>query len=352
MKLFDYMEKGDYEQVVYCCDKGTGLKAIIAIHDTTLGPALGGARMWNYSSEEEALADVLRLAKAMTYKAAIAGLNLGGGKTAIIGVTPDEKREALFRSLGVYIESLGGRYITTEDVGTTVRDMEYISAATDHVTGLPFYLGGSGDPSPATARGVLASMKACVKKAFGSSELRNRKIAIQGLGKVGSNLLHLLSQEGAQITGGDINPEAVKKVAREYKISVVEPDVIHSVECDIFSPCALGGVLNSKTIPELKCRVVCGGANNQLLEDRHGDELAARGILYAPDYLANGGGIINIALELTGYDAETAKSRIDDIYNTMEKVIAISAGKGVSTSKAADMLVEERIANARKIKRI
>lgn len=346
------MENGDYEQVVYCCDKGVGLKAIIAIHDTTLGPALGGARMWNYSSEEEALTDVLRLAKAMTYKAAMAGLNLGGGKAAILGVPPEDKREALFRSLGAYIESLSGRYITTEDVGTTVRDMEYMSTSTSHVIGLPFHVGGSGDPSPATARGVLAAMKACAKKAFGSAELRNRKIAIQGLGKVGSNLLHLLSQEGAQITGGDINPEVVKRAVREYKINAAEPGIIHSIECDIFSPCALGGILNSKTIPELKCRVVCGGANNQLLEDRHGDELAARSILYAPDYLANAGGIINLSLELTGYDAEASKIRTDDIYNTMEKVIVFAASKGVSTAMAADLLVEERIANVRKIKKI
>lgn len=352
MKLLDYMEKGDYEQVVYCCDKGIGLKAIIAIHDTTLGPALGGARMWNYPSEEEALTDVLRLAKAMTYKAAIAGLNLGGGKTAILGVPPDEKREALFRSLGACIESLGGRYIATEDVGTTVRDMEYISVGTAHVTGLPFHLGGSGDPSPSTAMGVLAAMKACAKKVFGSTELKNRKIAIQGLGKVGSNLLRLLSQEGAKITGSDINPELVKRAVKEYKINVAEPGIIHSIAGDIFSPCALGGVINSKTIPELKCKVVCGGANNQLLEDKHGDELAARGILYAPDYLANGGGIINLALELTGYDAEASKSRIDDIYNTMEKVIIFSAGKGVSTARAADLLAEERIVNARKVKKI
>lgn len=352
MKLLDYMNKGDYEQVVYCCDKGTGLKAIIAIHDTTLGPALGGARMRNYSSEAEALTDVLRLAKAMTYKAAMAGLNLGGGKTAILGVPPDDKREAIFRSLGAYIESLSGRYITTEDVGTTVRDMEYISTGTAHVTGLPFHLGGSGDPSPATARGVLAAMKACAKRAFGSTGLKNRKVAIQGLGKVGSNLLKLLSQEGALITVGEINPEIVKRAAKEYRISVTEHGVIHSIECDIFSPCALGGILNSKTIPELKCKVVCGGANNQLLEDKHGTELAARGILYAPDYLANAGGIINLALELTGYDAEASRSRTDDIFNTMEKVITFSTSKGVSTARAADLLVEERIANARKVKKI
>ena len=352
MKLLDYMEQDDYEQVVYCCDKGTGLKAIIAIHDTTLGPALGGARIRNYTSEEEALTDVLRLAKAMTYKAAMAGLNLGGGKAVVIGVPPEEKREALFPSLGAYIESLSGRYITTEDVGTTVRDMEYMSTATEHVTGLPLHMGGSGDPSPATARGVLAAMKACAKKVFGSPELRNRNVAIQGLGKVGSNLLRLLAQEGAQITGGDINPELVKRIAREYKISVADPVVIHSMECDIFSPCALGGVLNSKTIPELKCKVVCGGANNQLLECRHGDDVAARGILYAPDYLANAGGIINLSLELTGYDPEASRIRTDDIYNTMEKVIAFSTARGVSTARAADLMVEERIANARKVKKI
>lgn len=352
LQLLDYMEKGDYEQVAYCCDNGVGLKAIIAIHDTTLGPALGGARVWNYSSEEEALTDVLRLARAMTYKAALAGLDLGGGKTVVIGIPPESKREALFRSLGGYIESLSGRYITTEDVGTTMRDMEYISNRTRHVTGLPFHLGGSGDPSPTTARGVVAAMKACAKKAFGSTELRNRKIVVQGLGKVGSNLIRLLAREGAQVTGGDINPALVKRAVSEFKINAAEPGAIHSLDCDIFSPCALGGILNDKTIPELKCKVVCGGANNQLLEDRHGDELSRRGILYAPDYLANAGGIINLSLELTGYDAEASASRTDDIFNTMEKVIVYAAGKGVSTSRAADLLVEERIANARKIRKI
>lgn len=352
MKIMDYMKRYDYEELVFCCDTQVGLNAIIAIHDTTLGPALGGARMWPYQSEDEAILDALRLARAMTYKASAAGLNLGGGKAVIIGDPTRDKSAGLFRSLGKFIESLNGRYITTEDVGTSVSDMQHIRTETKHVTGLPLSWGSSGDTSPMTGFGVYLGMKACVKEVFGSDSLRGRTVAIQGFGKVGSHLAGYLRHEGANIIATDVNEEAVKRARDEFHATTINYNDIYDVECDVFSPCALGGVLNHQTIPRLKCKVVAGGANNQLEEEEDGDLLQQRGILYAPDYIINAGGIINISVELTGYNAELAKARVAEIHSTMERVISLARLNQTSTARTADRLALDRIEEARKVKTI
>ncbi|MBI2846326.1 MAG: Glu/Leu/Phe/Val dehydrogenase [Chloroflexi bacterium] len=352
MKLIEYMDRYEYEQVAFYTDRGAGLKSIIAIHDTTLGPALGGIRMWPYNSEEDALMDVLRLARAMTYKSSAAGLPLGGGKAVIIGDPRKDKSEALFRSFGRFVESLGGRYITTEDVGSAPQDMEWISWETTHVTGLPVNQGGSGDPSIVTAYGVYQGMKACAKEVFGSDSLEGRRIALQGFGKVSSYLAPYLKKEKARIIATDINEAALERAKKEIGATAVEPDRIYDVECDIFSPNALGGVLNDKTIPRIKAPIVAGPANNQLLEDRHGEELQRRGILYAPDYIINAGGVINISFELTMYDQDAAMEKTGRIYNTLEQIFAISKAEGISTAKAADRLAEERIQHARRVRHI
>jgi len=351
MKLLDYMAENSYEQVVYCCDPGAGLKAIIAIHDTTLGPALGGCRIRRYSSEEEALTDALRLARAMTYKNSAAGLNLGGGK-AVVMADPKEKTEALLRALGRFVQSLGGRYITTEDVGTSVRDMEFIRTETRHVTGLPLLAGGSGDPSPMTAFGVLQAMKACAKESLGSDSLKGRRVALQGVGKVGYYLAGHLQREGVITIAADVNPEAARRAEKEFGLTLVEPDAIYDTPCDIFSPCALGGIINNSTIPRLGCRVVAGGANNQLAQEGDADALAQRGILYAPDFIANAGGVINLSFELTGYNAEAARAKVAEIYHTTERVITMSKAENISTARAANRLAEARIDSVRRMKRI
>ena len=343
MNIMEYMERYGYEQVVFCHDPGAGLRAIIAIHDTTLGPALGGTRMWHYSSEEEAIADALHLARAMTYKNSAAGLNFGGGKAVVMGDPDTDKLEALFRSLGRFVHSLGGRYITTEDVGTTVHFMEHIRTQTRYVVGLPLVVGGSGDPSPQTGFGVYQAMKACAKEAFGSDSLKGRTVAIQGVGKVGYYLARHLHAEGANILAADINKALATRAKAEFGASLVRADRIYDSPCDIFCPCALGGVLNDKTIPRLKCRIVVGAANNQLEELRHADMLAERGILYGPDYIANAGGVINLSFEVMGYDAEAARLKTAQIYNTMEQVIALAKAEGVSTARAADRIAEARI---------
>ncbi|MBI2850813.1 MAG: Glu/Leu/Phe/Val dehydrogenase [Chloroflexi bacterium] len=350
MKVMDYMKKYGHEQLVYCSDPQAGLNAIIAIHDTTLGPALGGARMWPYKSEDEAVLDVLRLSRAMTYKAAVAGLNLGGGKAVIIGDPTTDKSAGLFRSLGKFIESLGGRYITTEDVGTTVGDMQQIYGETKHVTGLPLGWGASGDPSPPTALGVYQGMKACAEEVFGSGSLKGKTVAIQGFGKVGSYLAVHLRDEGVKMIAADVNPQAVKKAKEEFGATIVSIDEIFDVECDIFSPCALGAILNKQTIPRLKCSIVAGSANNQLENDEDGDLLMQRQILYAPDYVINGGGIINLSLELTGYNAEAAMSQVAEIHNTIEKVIKLAKTKQISTSRAAESLAETRLQDAKRVR--
>ena len=350
MKIMDYMKKYGHEQLVFCLDPQVGPNAIIAIHDTTLGPALGGARMWPYQSEEEATLDVLRLSRAMSYKASAAGLNLGGGKAVIIGDPLTDKSVGLFRSLGKFVESLGGRYITCEDVGTTISDMQQIYAETKHVTGLPIAWGASGDSSPPTGFGIYQGMKACAEEVFGSGSLKGKTVAIQGFGKVGSYLAGHLRDEGVKLIVCDVNPLAAKRAREEFGATIVNTDEIYDVECDIFSPCALGATLNRRTIPRLKCKIVAGGANNQLEEDDDGDLLMQRRILYAPDYILNAGGIINLSLELTGYNAQAAMTQVAEIHNTVEKVISLAKSKQISTARAADSLAQGRIDDAKRVR--
>ncbi len=348
MEIFKYMEKYDYEQLVFCQDEASGLKAIIAIHDTTLGPALGGARMWTYASEENAIEDALRLARGMTYKNAAAGLNLGGGKTVIIGDPFKDKNEEMFRALGRFIQGLNGRYITAEDVGTTVTDMDLIHEETNYVTGISPAFGSSGNPSPVTAYGVYRGMKAAAKEAFGSDSLEGRTISVQGLGNVAYKLCEYLHNEGAKLVVTDINQAAIDRVVHDFGATAVAPDDIYSQEVDIFSPCALGAILNDETIPQLKARVVAGSANNQLQDSRHGDILHELGIVYAPDYVINAGGVINVADELYGYNRERAMKRVDGIYDSIEKIFTISKRDGIPTYVAANRLAEERIARVSK----
>jgi leucine dehydrogenase len=343
MELFKYMETYDYEQLVLCQDKESGLKAIICIHDTTLGPALGGTRMWTYASEEAALEDALRLAKGMTYKNAAAGLNLGGGKTVIIGDPRKDKNEAMFRAFGRYIQGLNGRYITAEDVGTTVADMDLIHEETEFVTGISPAFGSSGNPSPVTAYGVYRGMKAAAKEAFGSDSLEGKTVAVQGVGNVAFTLCRHLHEEGAKLIVTDINKDAVARAVEEFGAKAVDTDEIYSVECDIYAPCALGATINDETIPQIKAKVVAGAANNQLKETRHGDTLHEMGIVYAPDYVINAGGVINVADELYGYNRDRAMKKVETIYDNIEQVINISKRDGIPTYVAADRLAEERI---------
>lgn len=347
MEIFTYLEKYDYEQLVFCQDKQSGLKAIIAIHDTTLGPALGGTRMWTYSTEEAAIEDALRLAKGMTYKNAAAGLNLGGGKTVIIGDPRKDKNEEMFRAFGRYIQGLNGRYITAEDVGTTVADMDLIHEETDYVTGISPAFGSSGNPSPVTAYGVYRGMKAAAKQAFGTDELEGKVIAVQGVGNVAYNLCRYLHDEGAQLIVTDINKEAVQRAVEEFGAKAVDPDEIYGVECDIYAPCALGAVVNDETIPQLKAKVIAGAANNQLKDTKHGDIIHELGIAYAPDYVINAGGVINVADELYGYNQERALKKVEQIYANIEKVFDIATRDRIPTYLAADRMAEERIERMR-----
>ncbi|WP_152654693.1 Glu/Leu/Phe/Val dehydrogenase [Oceanobacillus sp. CFH 90083] len=343
MEIFNYLEQYDYEQVLFCQDKQSGLKAIIAIHDTTLGPALGGTRMWTYHSEAEAVEDALRLARGMTYKNAAAGLDLGGGKTVIIGDPNKDKNPEMFRAFGRYIQSLNGRYITAEDVGTTESDMDQIALETDYVTGVSSYSGVSGNPSPVTALGVYQGMKATAKEAFGSESLQGKVIAVQGVGSVAYSLCEFLHEEGAKLIVTDINKDAVKRAQHHFHAEAVDPDDIYDVECDIYAPCALGATINDNTIPRLKAKVVAGSANNQLQSQKHGDMLHQKGILYAPDYVINAGGVINVADELIGYNRDRALHNVQRIYKNLEQVFAISNRDQVPTYIAADRLAEERI---------
>ncbi|CAH0345666.1 Glu/Leu/Phe/Val dehydrogenase [Bacillus sp. CECT 9360] len=343
MEIFKHLEKYDYEQLLFCQDKQSGLKAIIAIHDTTLGPALGGTRMWTYESEEAAIEDALRLARGMTYKNAAAGLNLGGGKTVIIGDPRKDKNEEMFRAFGRFIQGLNGRYITAEDVGTTVADMDLIHEETDFVTGISPAFGSSGNPSPVTAYGVYRGMKAAAKEAFGTDSLEGKVIAVQGVGNVAYNLCRHLHEEGAQLVVTDINKESVQLAVNEFGAKAVDPNEIYGVECDIYAPCALGAVINDQTIPQLKARVIAGAANNQLKDTTHGDLIHEMGIVYAPDYVINAGGVINVADELYGYNSERALKKVETVYNNIEKVIAIAKRDGIPTYVAADRVAEERI---------
>ena len=347
-KLFERLELDDYEQVVFNYDEASGLKAIIAIHDTTLGPALGGTRVWDYDSEEEALNDVLRLSKGMTYKSAAAGLNLGGGKAVIIGDPDEIKSEELWRAYGRFVQSLNGRYITAEDVNTTVDDMQIVAEETGFVTGLP---STSGDPSPVTALGTFHGIRAAAEEVYGSADLSGKVVAVQGVGHVGQNLVRHLKEAGADVVITDIKQENIDAVVEEFGVKVVEPGKIYSVDCDIFAPCALGAVINDDTIPQLKCDIVAGAANNVLEEKRHGDMLEEKGIAYAPDYVINAGGVINVYDELIGYDRERALRRAKNIFNNIKKVFKISNRDNIPTYEAADIMAEERIENIGNVRR-
>ena len=341
MKIFDYLEKYDYEQLVFCQDKATGLKAIISIHDTTLGPALGGTRIWDYDTEEEAIIDSLRLARGMTYKNSAAGLNLGGGKTVIMGDPDKIKSEELFRAFGRFVEGLNGRYITAEDMNAGTQDMGYINDETDYVVGLE---GKSGNPSPVTAFGVFRGILAAANEVYGSDDLTGKVVAVQGLGAVGFGVCKYLKEAGAELIVTDIRKESIEKAVNELGAKAVEPDHIYEADCDIFSPCAMGAVVNDFTIDKFKCKIVAGSANNQLAEEKHGDMLEEKDILYVPDYVINSGGVINVYEELKGYNEERAMSRASAIYDVVKRVIKISKEENMPTYKAADRMAEDRIA--------
>ncbi len=349
MDSLQYMRDHGHEQLAFFQDAATGLKAIIGIHDTTLGPALGGARMYPYEREEDAILDVLRLSEGMSYKSAMAGLRLGGGKCVIIGDPRKDKTPELFQALGRMVNKLGGRYITAEDVGTTVADLVEARKNTPYVAGMPAEMGGGGDPSPVTALGVLRGMEACAMHVWGSPNLRDKKIAIQGLGKVGYALAEMLAERGALLVVTDINQQALADARREFGAEVVGLDAIYSVESDIYAPCALGATLNGTTIPQLKSRIVAGSANNQLKEPRHGAMLRERGILYAPDYVINAGGVINVASELMegGYQFDVARQQVMDIYHNVMAVIERAEAEGITTAQAADREAKHRIAAAK-----
>ncbi|HEY7193173.1 MAG TPA: Glu/Leu/Phe/Val dehydrogenase [Gemmatimonadales bacterium] len=345
--LFALLEEHEHEQVSLVYEPSSGYRGIIAIHDTTLGPALGGTRFWNYSTDREALIDCLRLARGMTYKAAVAGLNLGGGKSVIIGDNKIRNREPIFRAHGRHVKALGGRYITAEDVGTSVNDMEFIKAETDHVTGV---IGKSGDPSPVTAFGTYRGIKACARHRYGDDSLRGKTVAIQGCGHVGYYLADLLYKEGAQLIATDIDPSRLQAVVDDFRAKPVNPDDIYSAEVNIFAPCALGGIINDDTIGRLKVDIVAGAANNQLAEDRHGEMLEERGIVYAPDYVINAGGLVNVNAEIEGWTMERARNKAGEIYDTILMVFEIAAEEGMPSYKAADRLAERRIAAIAKVR--
>ena len=340
----------EYEEVVHFHDAASGLKAIVAIHSTALGPALGGTRFYPFPSEQEALRDVLRLAKGMTYKAAAAGLDHGGGKAVIIGDPRRDKSEQLFRAYGRFIESLGGRYITAEDVGTAREDMDLIRRETRWVTGVSKRLGGSGDPSPVTAYGVFQGLRACAEEALGTSSLEGVRVAVSGVGKVGYTLVRHLTEAGAVVTVADVDVDAVGRAVNEFSVETVEPEKAHALECDIFAPCALGGAIRDDTIPELKCKVVAGAANNQLERPDHADALADLGILYAPDFVINSGGLMNVADELIGYDRDRAMKKVEGIYRTLREVFRRARLDGVTPAEAANRLAEERMREVGRIR--
>jgi leucine dehydrogenase len=350
LAIFDQIARMGHERVLICSNPEVGLRAIIAVHSTVLGPGLGGVRMWSYANDEAALTDVLRLSRGMTYKAAAAGLNLGGGKAVILGDAKKDKSEALFRAFGRFIDSLGGLYITAEDVGTDMEDMELIFSETRWCTGVSPAHGGSGDPSPVTAYGTLQGIKAAVKWRYAAADLKGRSVAIQGLGSVGHHLAGYLVQEGAKVFGCDIDDEAIEQ-ARQLGVEIVPTDQIFDAKVDIVAPCALGAVLNETTIPKLRCDIVAGAANNQLADDRRDAALLdERGILYAPDFVINAGGLINVYNELLGgYNRERALRMTRGIYLNLTRVFETAKREGISTAMAADHVAEERIATVRKL---
>ncbi len=343
MEIFKALEEFEHEQVSFAFDEVAGLKSIVAIHSTVLGPAIGGTRMREYESEEDALEDALRLSVGMTYKAAAANLNFGGGVAVIMGDPARDKSEALFRALGRQIESLNGRYITSQGLGTDVEDMQCIRMETRHVVGLHRAYGGCGDPSPVTAHGALFGLRACLEEIGAPPELSGLTVAVQGLGRGGFEFARMLRREGARVVGTDVAQAAAERAAEELGIDIVAPEEIYDVECDIWSPCAVGEVLNPETIPRLKCRIVAGIANNQLAAEEDVELLSARGILYAPDFVFNAGALIAVTEEIAGFSLERALRRAEDIYVALRRVFAIARERGISTAKAADTVAEERI---------
>jgi leucine dehydrogenase len=352
--ILEYMQTYDFENLFFCQDKALDFKAIIAIHDTTLGPATGGCRMWqDYSSEMDAVEDALRLARGMTYKYAAAGVNLGGGKAVIIGDPKRTDREPTFRALGKFINRLGGKYITGEDVGTTLKDMEYIRMETAHVVTLPTYLGGAGDIAPMTALGTIRAMQACCNRVYGSDDLEGKQVAVQGLGAVGHNVVEQLHELGARLTVTDIDPAKVENMTARFEASAVQVEAIYDVDCDIFCPCALGKVINDDTLNRLKCKIICGSANNQLADERNGDHLEKLGLVYAPDYIVNAGGTIydTDRLGVGGVSHERGREKVYRIYDNMQRVFEIADRVGIPTYLAADRLAEERIRQISEVKK-
>ncbi len=343
--IFNQIASMGHEQVVFCHDEKTGLRAIIAIHNTVLGPALGGTRMWQYASDLDALTDALRLSEGMTYKAAVAGLNLGGGKAVILGDSRKDKSEAYFRRYGKFVDSLGGKYITAEDVGTSKQDMEWIAMETKSVSGLPEHKGGSGDPSPVTAYGVYMGVKASAKQVYGNDSLNGKKVMVQGAGNVGRYLIDNLIKEGAIVMVSDIFEDQLQKITSVHSsVKVISPEDVYDVDMDIYAPCALGATLNDETIGRLKCAIVSGGANNQLKDtEKHMKMLMDRNILYAPDFVINAGGLINVYSELEGYNRQNAMSKTENIYNQTLAIFETANKEGISTLVAAQKLAERRI---------
>jgi len=347
-QLFDLFAEHGHEQVVFSYEPSCGYKGIVAIHDTTLGPALGGTRFWDYATDFDALIDVLRLSRSMTFKAAIAGLNLGGGKAVIIGDNKTHTREMIMRAHGRVVESLGGRYITAEDVGTSVSDMDYVHTETEYVVGI---MGRSGDPSPVTAFGTYRGMKACALRKYGDDDLGKKTVAIQGVGHVGYYLARNLAEEGAKLIVTDIDQNRVDRAADELGAVVVEPDEIYDVEADIFAPCALGAVLNSRTIPRLHGSIVAGAANNQLETEEDDNRLRERGILYAPDYVINAGGLINVYSELVGWTLDRSKRKAGEIYGVLSRIFELAEDEGITSAEAADRLAMRRVERVARLHR-
>ncbi|WP_440122230.1 Glu/Leu/Phe/Val family dehydrogenase [Tenacibaculum sp. Ill] len=346
--VFGQLSFDNHEQIVFCNDEDTGLKAIIGIHNTTLGPALGGTRMWQYKSEWEALNDVLRLSRGMTYKSAITGLNLGGGKAVIIGDAKTQKNDALMRKFGEFVNSLSGKYITAEDVGMETRDMDIIREVTPHVTGVSESIGGSGNPSPVTAYGVYMGMKAAAKYKFGTENLDGKKVLVQGVGHVGETLVKHITDEGAQVILNDINEARLEELSKKYGANVVLGNDIFGLDVDIYAPCALGATINDESIAQLKAKVIAGAANNQLANElKHGTMLREKGIAYAPDFLINAGGIINVYAEVVGYDKAESLKRTENIYNTTLDIFNLSEKENITTHQAAFNIAQARI-DARK----
>jgi leucine dehydrogenase len=352
MDTFAYLAKYKFKKVVFCNDSDIGLRLIIAIHSTALGPATGGLRMWTYESESQALLDALRLARGMTYKYAAAGVNLGGGKAVLLGDPKKDKSEALFRAVGRMIQQQGGDYITGEDVGTTLQDMETIYSETDHVVTLPEHAGGAGDISPATALGTIEAMRACVNRVWHTQDLKGKRVALQGLGMVGMKALAMLVDEGAEVVVTDVDQEKVGLAKHEYGVEAVAPEAIYRQDVDVFAPYALGAIINDETIPQIKAKVIAGSANNILAEDRHGEELDRRGITYAVDFVANSGGTIldTDRFRKGGFQKERAMKNVRNIYQRMEDIFAISDQRKVTGQRAAEILAEARIEKINKVR--